>query len=912
MVNLLGICSFDFGMGGCSSKPQTAEYEGLMDPPTKQEDNELNLYSGLKTIDRSNSSVYKGSQHTLQSLFIQHERDGEELLDDAPTLHELLLHAVDAKSLTSFENLSAGEAQEASEATKNGKSEPDLTFPCKQNSPVSVISNLAEEKAATCAKEEAESIIRGIISQPKPFISEPKSIISEPKSTQAAENTVAYAFPEPKASQAIEVEKAEGEEEPPSAVERAVQGNVSVVEDDISHGGHLNAHDFIKNESSDVPSSHGGQLHAQTNAFEALFGHPEATHTEKTIAEAVFGQIEAVTEVGSDENTIEATDFGHIEKLGSDVFPEPESSQAKAFEKAKGDELPFSVVERVAQDDASAEDDIGHGGHLNVDDSHVAQSSAQTTVFEAHFGHPEATHMEQTIAEVFLGQIESVTELGSDQSTIEAAKFGHIEKFGSDQKTAAAGHIEKLRSDQKTIEAADFGHIEKFGCDQKIASVGDIKNLGSDQSTLEAAAVGLIEKLGSDQKPAAVGDIEKPGSDQSTIEAAAAGLTEKLGFAHNTIEAPGNGQTKTRAFEQISDVGQHGKLESEQTISKIDNDGLIESSDFEKPEKLGLEQSLIEADVGITEDSHLFDEEKRDENLALEQSTVGVHEPSEDKRSHGVLLEQSIIEGNTEANPAKLALEHNIIAAHGVSVPIKELRLSEAHIQGDDGQIEVGQSVEEHGFEHEAPHGQVELSQLAEKLGFQDENVDQQIQILIEELDLGQGIISGHIEASQSPQLLCPIAESNVNEDVVSNNFSFPIADIDVNEGVLGNNPTFPVGEINVNEVVDGMPMQRTVGEEHSTATQTSVIDYTQLGMKIDEGKTLLEASQSDPKPSEKFETLVSSNQGGMITDHDKLSQAEEEALGSNQGHQLHQERGCNASSSSSSSCSPFDQAGEV
>ncbi|MCO5551239.1 hypothetical protein L7F22_004738 [Adiantum nelumboides] len=73
------LCSVEIynlqSMGGCSSKPRTAEPE--VQSPAKRE---LNLLlSGLKAIDPSNSS-YKGSQHTLQSLFVQHHKDGEDVL----------------------------------------------------------------------------------------------------------------------------------------------------------------------------------------------------------------------------------------------------------------------------------------------------------------------------------------------------------------------------------------------------------------------------------------------------------------------------------------------------------------------------------------------------------------------------------------------------------------------------------------------------------------------------------------------------------------------------------------------------------------------------------------------------------------------------------------------------------------
>ncbi|KAI5064962.1 hypothetical protein GOP47_0019657 [Adiantum capillus-veneris] len=156
------------GMGGCSSKPQTAECE-----VRNASNPELNLLlSGLKAIDPSNASPYKGSQHTLQSLFIQHHRDGEVVVENPQTLQALLQ---DPKPLDSE---CAGNA----EAASKGFPQQQENKPC---SPISVFADLAHQDADKC--RQAEELLLPLETAQK---SEPSAILDDAASKSATDLTI--------------------------------------------------------------------------------------------------------------------------------------------------------------------------------------------------------------------------------------------------------------------------------------------------------------------------------------------------------------------------------------------------------------------------------------------------------------------------------------------------------------------------------------------------------------------------------------------------------------------------------------------------------------------------------------------------------------------------------------------------
>ncbi|MCO5586722.1 hypothetical protein L7F22_040664 [Adiantum nelumboides] len=148
------LCSVEIynlqSMGGCSSKPHTTEPE--VQSSSKRE---LNLLlSGLKAIDPSNSSSYKGSQHTLQSLFVQHHKDGEDVLKNAQTLQGLLQDPKPPPTLD--ENTEIGSKGSQQQEPEN-----------KHSSPKSVLTHLTHQDTENSGKVE-EGFLPLVASEPAP------------------------------------------------------------------------------------------------------------------------------------------------------------------------------------------------------------------------------------------------------------------------------------------------------------------------------------------------------------------------------------------------------------------------------------------------------------------------------------------------------------------------------------------------------------------------------------------------------------------------------------------------------------------------------------------------------------------------------------------------------------------------
>lgn len=118
-------------MGGCSSKPKTAEYDGLMGPEAVPHDglgresldtDPKNVDTALQSVDTGLKSIgsshpaQKGSERSLQTLFVQHESGAEGLVDNNSKVLNDVLNSEDVKKQTvsgfsSETNLQQGEVR---------------------------------------------------------------------------------------------------------------------------------------------------------------------------------------------------------------------------------------------------------------------------------------------------------------------------------------------------------------------------------------------------------------------------------------------------------------------------------------------------------------------------------------------------------------------------------------------------------------------------------------------------------------------------------------------------------------------------------------------------------------------------------------------------------------------------------